>query len=342
MKKSKAITLVALIITIIILLILATVSISLIINSGIINNAKNSVDKYSDEEIAEQIKLAYSEHEMAKFTDNNIDMQNYIQTRLQEVFNQSISVQQEGKNIKIFFNDINKKYKYYSNGKVREVFDPTNTYWRFEDGIIYFRATNLEGYNKGYDWGQHRKDIEKVIIEELVAPTSAYNMFYQCYNLKKIENLKNLHTENITTMHSMFDGCGKLEDLDVSNFDTSNVTSMGAMFLNCKQITSLDVSNFDTSNVTYMAAMFQGLGTTKLDLSSFDTKNVDNIASMFSGTPLEELKLGRNFILKETITTNGFEFNIPKSVKIITTRNIADRIKQIKNTFTENNFEIIN
>ena len=43
MKKQSAITLIALIITIIILLILATVSISLIINNGMLDKAKNAV-----------------------------------------------------------------------------------------------------------------------------------------------------------------------------------------------------------------------------------------------------------------------------------------------------------
>ena len=57
-KREKGITLVALIITVIILLILAMVSISLVINSGIIDKAKYGVDKYSEEEELEQIKLA--------------------------------------------------------------------------------------------------------------------------------------------------------------------------------------------------------------------------------------------------------------------------------------------
>ena len=56
--KNKGITLVALIITIIILLILATVSISLVINNNVLDHAQHGVDKYSEEEELEQIKLA--------------------------------------------------------------------------------------------------------------------------------------------------------------------------------------------------------------------------------------------------------------------------------------------
>ena len=50
-NTQRGITLVALIITIIVLLILAMVSISLVMNSGIINKSKTAVDKYSQEEV---------------------------------------------------------------------------------------------------------------------------------------------------------------------------------------------------------------------------------------------------------------------------------------------------
>ena len=63
-REQRAITLVALIITIIVLLILAIVSINLVMNGGIIDKSKNAVDKYSQEEVQEQIKLAYSEWQM--------------------------------------------------------------------------------------------------------------------------------------------------------------------------------------------------------------------------------------------------------------------------------------
>ena len=59
LKNKNGITLVALIITIIVLLILAMVSISLVMNSGIITKSKTAVDKYSEEELQEQIKLAH-------------------------------------------------------------------------------------------------------------------------------------------------------------------------------------------------------------------------------------------------------------------------------------------
>ena len=85
--NSKGITLVALIISIIVLLVLATVSISIVINNGILDKAKSAVDKYSEGEIEEQIKSAYSEWEVAKWTENAGDAATFMRTRLRTALN---------------------------------------------------------------------------------------------------------------------------------------------------------------------------------------------------------------------------------------------------------------
>ena len=85
LKQQNAITLVALIITIIVLLILAMVSISLVMNGGIIDKSKSAVDKYSQEEIQEQLKLAYSEWQMSQYTGTPMTAQD-IQTKLGQIF----------------------------------------------------------------------------------------------------------------------------------------------------------------------------------------------------------------------------------------------------------------
>ena len=84
-NTQRGITLVALIITIIVLLILAMVSISLVMNSGIIDKSKSAVDKYSGEEIQEQLKLAYSEWQMSQYTGTPMTAQD-IQTKLGQIF----------------------------------------------------------------------------------------------------------------------------------------------------------------------------------------------------------------------------------------------------------------
>ena len=64
-KTQKGITLVALIITIVVLMILAAVAISSITNDGIISKAESSKDKYEQEQIKEQDMLEYYEQLLA-------------------------------------------------------------------------------------------------------------------------------------------------------------------------------------------------------------------------------------------------------------------------------------
>ena len=69
--NSRGITLVALIITIIVLLILAMVSIRLVMNGGIIGKSQKATSDYTIAEEKEQIKLGHKEYQMAKFVEEN-------------------------------------------------------------------------------------------------------------------------------------------------------------------------------------------------------------------------------------------------------------------------------
>ena len=153
--------------------------------------------------------------------------------------------------------------------------------------------------------------------------TSMHMLFYNCKNLSSIEFGDYFKTEHVTDFGSMFEGCSKLQNIDVSefdtsmatdmsrmfscserningnnpfyvselteiigleNFDTSHVSNMYRMFGGLSSITSLNISNFITSNVSDMGQMFQGLNNiTNLNLSSFDTSHVNNMDEMFWG-----------------------------------------------------------
>ena len=86
-KNEKAITLMALIITIIILLILAMVSVRLVINNEIIGKTEISVERYREEEIGEQAKLAFSEWQLAKFDGESDSAKNFMEKRLKTALN---------------------------------------------------------------------------------------------------------------------------------------------------------------------------------------------------------------------------------------------------------------
>ena len=141
------------------------------------------------------------------------------------------------------------------------------------------------GYNTPGWYTDHKTDITKVVFNESfkdARPTTCAKWFNDMTNLKKIENLKNLNTSEVTNMFCMFYNCPKIQSLDLSNFNTENVTDMAKMFYWCNSLQSIDVSNFNTKNVTTMDNMFYYCRNIQsLDLSNFNTANVKDMAKMF-------------------------------------------------------------
>ena len=149
-------------------------------------------------------------------------------------------------------------------------------------------------------WNEYCESIGHVKFDGSFAnytPTSTSYWFDGFTNLTQIEGLENLNTNNITDMSCMFNGCEKLESLNLSGFNTSNVTYMSLMFGGCSSLTSLDVTGFDFSNAIYMDGMFRGCsGLTSLNVSSFNTEKAKEISEMFAGcSGLSSLDFGDNF-----------------------------------------------
>ena len=136
-------------------------------------------------------------------------------------------------------------------------------------------------------WDSNSNSITTVVFDESFAEctdlTSTAYWFADFNKLTTIRGIKNLKTDNVTDMKSMFKSCLNLRSLDVSGFNTENVTDMARMFSSCVSLTDLDVSNFNTENVTDMMYAFSGCGNlTSLDVSNFNTEKVTNMSNMFS------------------------------------------------------------
>lgn len=133
----------------------------------------------------------------------------------------------------------------------------------------------------------HREEIKKVVFDAsfvAVKPTSCYQWFAGCTNLDAIENFKNLKTDNVTTMTSMFQDCKSLTTLDAKTLNTQNVTDMRDMFAGCENLTALDISTFDTQNAEQMGGMFAGCSKlAELELPAFTTPKAKNMSNMFNG-----------------------------------------------------------
>lgn len=91
-----------------------------------------------------------------------------------------------------------------------------------------------------------------------------------------------VNVTGMTKATSLFSGCSKMTDVDLSNFNTDSLESMSRMFYNCQALTGVDLSNHDLSKVTDMSYMFwQCSSLTNVNLSNTNACNVKNLAYMF-------------------------------------------------------------
>ncbi|MBQ3805241.1 MAG: BspA family leucine-rich repeat surface protein [Prevotella sp.] len=82
--------------------------------------------------------------------------------------------------------------------------------------------------------------------------------------------MRNLNTEDVMVMSSMFRGCSNLKSLDLSNFNTDYVLEMYSMFEGCSALTTLDISTFTGEFVFNMNKMFFGCTSlTTINLGEF-------------------------------------------------------------------------
>lgn len=104
--------------------------------------------------------------------------------------------------------------------------------------------------------------IKTVDIVNKISPKSTDYWFLNCKDLTTINNIKNLNTNNVTSMYSMFQQCSSLISLDLSSFDTSNVTDMSLMFRVCRNLNTIYVGeNWVISAGVNKSDMFTGCGT---------------------------------------------------------------------------------
>lgn len=108
-------------------------------------------------------------------------------------------------------------------------------------------------------------------------------MFYSDIALTSIGNTSNWNVSKITTTHSMFEGCSKLQSLNTSKWVFSNLTNADSMFSNCQVLTKLDTSNWGMGKVIYFGFLFNNCyALTSLNVSKWDTSNANIFNAMFN------------------------------------------------------------
>lgn len=84
---------------------------------------------------------------------------------------------------------------------------------------------------------------------------TSFSMYSNQNYIKSFDKI-DIDTSQMTSMGSMFKGCGGINKLDLSNFNTSLVSNMYTMFYQCSSLKSLNISNWDMSNVASHDFMF--------------------------------------------------------------------------------------
>ena len=115
-KENKGITLIALVITIIVLLILAGVTVvTLTGDNGLLQKAQNAGEQSKTAEAEEQIKLLYAEYQISKYAEGNMSAGDYLKEQLEKTYgegNVDIISSEESIVLKIIENGESKFYEY--------------------------------------------------------------------------------------------------------------------------------------------------------------------------------------------------------------------------------------
>ncbi len=282
-KENRGITLIALVVTIIVLLILATISIGMLSgNNGILKKSREANQKSEKKQIEEKIKLAY----LAALSN---EKSTYTRENLEQELNK----------------ELNDEY---------EIDDSNSTTWRVTVGDVSLNIPagkvidtvwqNTLKTNFNYDMyvlDEEKKTItlrsgpgvsgEKIEIKkyaiidgvkyETKFPDKCSSIFYG-NNLKTVSIDANVDTSNIKDATGMF-ACQYIKIINAPNLITSNTTNMRGMFDGCKNLTDLKITGWDTSSVTDMSYLFQNCYSLKsIDLSEWDTSKVTKMKSIFS------------------------------------------------------------
>ena len=291
LKNKKGITLIALVVTIVVLLILAGVTISLLLDeNGIIAKSKDARARWNNAQMNEEKNMGEIDKTLDEIVYNKIDP-----TEMYAVLysDGTLVFYQKTENI------LNER-----NGAtiVKQTENISDTQELSEDELkaLLFWVGDQEQADQ----------ITSVVIAEEIAPkstkkllmdlknveniiglnklntcnvTTMLDMFRNCSNLKSVD-LSTFNTEKVTTMHAMFAYCTSIENINMSSFNTKEVANMGGMFYDCSNLKQLNVNNFNTENVTTMASMFANCSNLeKLDISNWKTANVEDMSWMFAG-----------------------------------------------------------
>lgn len=364
LKNKKGITLIALVVTIVVLLILAGVSVSVVADkNGIIQNSQETkeqtraamVEKERDLwKLEGQIYLSDSEKETLEKVLERLEKENTITKEEKQAILETGEVTIAGKTIIFIDGTI------VACGNEEDSADGSflgNTSIKRGDIEQINIITALNGHDandeKTWDISERKNGRYLAWYEDKdnnnfwevtiagngrVKLNKSAKLLFKALGTYagKIEmnGIENLDTSEVTDMSYMFTDGSQYTDLDLSSFDTSNVTTMSGMFLNCSKLTNLNLANFDTKNVVKLTNLFNGCSAIEnINLSSFDTSNVTKMYAMFGNCEnLKNVNL-KNFDTSKVTDMEAMFFNCKSLSKIDLSNFNTSSVERLKRMF---------
>ena len=174
MKGRNGITLIALLITIIVLLILAGVAIATLTgDNGLLTKAGNAKNTSEKGEIEEQVKLAYNEWKLRKETGETVDLQNTVQTTLDKMYDNA-TVNKQGKAISI--NVKGNEFTLVDDGTMEE---GKLAYLDIADGNIDLYSNGYKQYT-GNLQGLNKNGVTEYTGKYIITGTTTENVVRVC------------------------------------------------------------------------------------------------------------------------------------------------------------------
>ena len=368
MKNQRGITLIALIVTIVILILLSGIRIVTEYNDkGVINKAKEArmlaeqqeieekyerlkvFDKTNLIDIPKTIKKLIENFDNIKINDSETEELSCIIVITGNYGTYSYSLDSINGFVKV--NEIPISYgKAYAlildtekvdadgNKMYDMVFTRSDDY-EIEEGKLYSKSTKTQitEYNpKGVFNG--KKTIIAVYTDFENKYYNGEGIVPEWHGYEYKSKIKSVNFEKIIKPISIarwFQGMSGCENIDITNLDTQNTTNMKDMFGGCVKLAKIQgLLKLNTKDVKNMYGMFASCKTLKsIDLSKFDTSQVTDMGYMFSSCDeLEDLNLS-NFNTNK-VTNMHRMFQQCKSLKKLDLSNFDTlSVKDMGNMF---------
>lgn len=308
--QEKGITLIALVVTIIILLILAGVTITAVMSdNGLFKKARMAAEIHTIAVEKEQINMCYNSVKIGKLST---EAQGGAGNSNTQPTKQKTSVY-----FKLFRNSSDEIIGFYSNS----------------DSTSYPNSTLVADFGSRGDDGSFSKtvstdvydlNIKKVVINDEIVPGNLSGFFGMLGGKDEstIENLSNLNTSQATDFSGMFAGMD-IKNIDLSSWNVEKAQNFNGMFSGCSSLEEIDLSKWNVKNAApgMFSSMFAGC-TSLTKISLFNTpggvsSGYGIFNSMLQGAPnVTELKNLSGLDVSSTNTLNNMFANCSSLTKI--------------------------